>query len=68
MPFATVQPAGDLSFTFTHWSRFLPSKSTMASDGAALSVAPGVTTFGTGSQTSVSAGFIWPAAGCAAAP
>ena len=40
----------------------------MASEGAALSVAPGVTTFGTGSQTSVSSGFIWPAAGCAAAP
>jgi hypothetical protein len=40
----------------------------MASDGGALLVAPGVTTFGTGSQTSVSAGFAWPAAGAAAAP
>src|SRR5262245_2563385 len=29
----------------------------MASDGGALSVAPGVTIFGTGSQTSVSSGF-----------
>src|SRR5689334_20361142 len=68
MPSATVHAAGDLSLTLTHWSRFLPSKSTIASDGGAALVAPGVTTFGTGSQTSVSSGLAWPAcaAGCLA--
>src|SRR5579875_3173796 len=35
----------------------MPSKRMMASDGGAPQVAPGVTTGGTGSQTSVSSGF-----------
>src|SRR5271166_5136576 len=56
-PLATIHLAGDLSLTDTHSSRFLPSKSTMASEGGAASVAPGVTTLGTGSHTSVSCGF-----------
>src|SRR5271166_5065118 len=55
-PSATVHCAGDLSFADTHSSRFFPSKRTMASEGGAPQVAPGVTTFGSGSQTSVSAG------------
>ena len=37
-----------MSLVFTHSARFVPSKSTTASDGAAPAVAPGVTTFGTG--------------------
>src|SRR6476646_561111 len=49
--------AGDLSRIETHSSRFLPSKSTIASDGGAVHVAPGVTTAGTGSHTSVSSGY-----------
>jgi len=48
--------AGDLSCAETHSSRFLPSKRMMASEGGAPLVAPGVTTGGTGSQTSVSCG------------
>src|SRR5579883_2944231 len=55
-PSLTNHGAGDLSRVKTHSSRFLPSKSTMASDGGAESVAPGVTTFGSGSHTSVSLG------------
>src|SRR5262245_21999678 len=56
-PSATVQPAAVLSRWFTHASRFLPSKSTIASDGGAtLAIGPGVTIAGTGSQTSVSSG------------
>src|SRR6185437_15917217 len=60
-PSATVHFAADLSRTDTHSSRFLPSNSTIASEGAAVQVAPGVTTFGTGCQTSVSSGFGLPA-------
>src|SRR5450631_3245049 len=55
-PPATVHLAGDLSLTVTHWSRFLPSNKTMASEGAAVQVAPGVTTLGSGVHTSVSSG------------
>src|SRR6185312_6419050 len=55
-PSLTIQGAGDLSRVDTHWSRFLPSNRTMASDGGAPSVAPGVTTLGSGAQTSVSLG------------
>ena len=43
-------------FADTHSSRLRPSNNTMASDGGALFAAPGVTTFGTGDQTSVSSG------------
>src|ERR1700733_15405927 len=56
-PSATSHLAGDLSLFVTHSSRFLPSNSTIASDGAAPQVAPGVTTAGTGSHISVSSGF-----------
>src|SRR5271169_2971429 len=55
-PSATVHCAGDLSFADTHSSRFFPSNRTMASEGGAPQVAPGVTILGSGSQTSVSAG------------
>src|SRR5437867_663048 len=55
-PLATVHFAGDPSLSDTHASRFLPSKSTTASDGASASTRPGVITTGTGVQTSVSAG------------
>jgi hypothetical protein len=37
----------------------------MASDGGAASAVPGVTTFGTGSHTSVSLGFGWAPGGVA---
>src|SRR5438270_11330408 len=56
-PSATVHLAGDLSLAETHSSRFLPSNSTIASEGGAVLFTPGVTTLGTGSQTSVSSGF-----------
>jgi hypothetical protein len=59
-PLLTIQLAGDLSRVFTHSSRFLPSNRTMASEGGAESTAPGVTTLGTGSQTSVSCGLPLP--------
>src|ERR1017187_1700476 len=55
-PSATVHCAGDLSFADTHSSRFFPSNRMMASEGGAPQVAPGDTIFGSGSQTSVSAG------------
>src|ERR1700722_341094 len=54
MPSATIHWAGDLSRVDTHSSRFLPSNRTMASEGGAVLLVPGVTTGGTGSQTSVS--------------
>src|SRR5688572_1101111 len=58
MPSLTSHLAGDLSFTVTHSSRFLPSKSMMASEGGAGNTAgPGVITLGTGSHCSVSSGF-----------
>src|SRR3954469_18628892 len=57
MPLETVHLAGALrSWAETHSSRFLPSKRMMASEGAAVGVAPGVTTLGSGCQTSVSSG------------
>src|SRR5271167_2623299 len=56
-PSATIHFAGDLSRFETHSSKFLPSNRTIASDGGAVQLAPGVTTFGTGSQISVSCGF-----------
>ena len=56
MPLATTHCAGDLSPIVTHSSSLLPSKRTMASEGGAPQVAPGVTTAGTGSQYSVSSG------------
>src|SRR6185437_6174750 len=55
-PSRTIHSAGDLSFVCTHSSRFLPSKRTIAFEGGAELSAPGVTTFGAGSQTSVSFG------------
>src|ERR1700744_3114242 len=55
-PSFTFHLAGLLSLLETHSSRFLPSKRMIASEGAAPQVAPGVTTAGTGSQTSVSSG------------
>src|SRR5690606_34988217 len=55
-PSCTFQPAGDPSFTFSHSSSDVPSKSTMASDGGSASVFPGVTMGGSGSHTSVSFG------------
>src|SRR5580698_4928720 len=56
-PLATTQGAAVVwSLARTHWSRLEPLNRTMASDGGALSVAPGVTTGGTGDQTSVSSG------------
>src|SRR5271169_2491087 len=56
IPSATIHCAGDLSLADTHSSRFFPSNRMMASEGGAPQVAPGVTIFGSGSQTSVSAG------------
>src|SRR6188472_2541790 len=64
-PSATVQPAGDWSRVDTHSSRFLPSNNTMASDGGRAPW-PGLTIFGTGCHTSVSAGFPLGRACCAA--
>src|SRR5450432_1349272 len=62
MAAATVHLAGaERSWAETHSSRFLPSKRMMASEGAAVGVAPGVTTLGSGCQTSVSSGL---GAGC----
>src|SRR5688572_20845977 len=69
MPSATAHWAGDLSFVDTHSSRFLPSNRTTASAGAVVVLVPGATTFGTGSQTSVSCGrgfWVVGAACCAA--
>ena len=62
-PSVTVQEAGDFIRVDTHSSRFLPSKRTIASEGGRES-APGFTTLGSGSHTSVSFGF---ARGCARA-
>ena len=56
-PSDTVQRAAERSLTETHWSRSRPSKSTIASEGDPASVRAGVTTRGTGVQTSVSSGF-----------
>src|SRR5689334_2555653 len=57
IPSATIHFAGPLrSCAETHSSRFLPSKRMIASEGAAAQVAPGVTTLGSGVQTSVSSG------------
>src|SRR6185312_14200911 len=53
----TNQRAGVWSCAETHSFRLLPSKRTIASDGAAPTRAPGVTTGGTGLHTSVSLGF-----------
>src|SRR5215831_4066006 len=55
-PFATIHFAADPSFAETHSSMVLPSKSTIASEGASAFDLPGVITGGTGSHTSVSAG------------
>src|SRR5687768_4496292 len=56
-PSATVHCAGDLSFTLSHSFWFFPSNRTIASDGGGVGTSgPGVTTLGTGSQTSVSSG------------
>src|SRR5688572_29518859 len=55
-PSATVHCAGDLSLLDTHSFRFLPSNRMSASAGGVLVLTPGATTFGTGSQTSVSCG------------
>src|SRR5215470_7878667 len=62
MPSATIHLAGALrSCAETHSSRFLPSRRMIASEGAAAQVVPGVTTLGSGVQTSVSSGL---AVGC----
>src|ERR1022692_783127 len=57
MPSATTHWAGVWSWAETHSSSFLPSNKMIASEGGAPKVAPGVTTFGTGVQISVSSGF-----------
>src|SRR5579864_814019 len=62
-PSATIHLAGDLSCVETHSSRFFPSNKMIASDGGAAHVSPGVTTFGTGCQISVSSGLA-VGAGC----
>ena len=54
---AEVVPRGEWSATDTHSSSFRPSNSTIASEGAAASLAPGVTMGGTGEYTSVSSCF-----------
>src|SRR5947208_580044 len=60
VPSSTVHLAGSWVPTATHWSALLPSNSTTASDGGSAvgcSVAgAGVTTGGSGFQTSVSSG------------
>src|SRR5579883_1151795 len=65
-PSRTSQRAGDWSCAETHSLRSLPLKRTIASDGAAPTVAPGVTTGGTGIHNSVSFGF--GIAACCASP
>jgi hypothetical protein len=55
-PFATIHFAGP-PLTLSHPDSDLPSKRTTASAGACAGVAPGLTSFGTGSQTSVASGF-----------
>ena len=76
-PSATVHCAGDLSLVDTHSLRFLPSNRTIASAGGVVVLVPGATTFGTGSQTSVSCGrgfwvavdgACWAASGSTSAP
>src|SRR5262249_23323100 len=47
----------DPSFACTHSPNVLPSNNTIASDGGSAFARPGVITGGTGSHTSVSAGF-----------
>src|SRR5271166_1864274 len=64
MPFDTTQWAGVWSWADTHSSSFLPSNNTIASEGGAASVGPGVTILGTGCHTSVSSGLAL--AGCCA--
>src|ERR1700757_357931 len=60
MPPATVHFAGcERSLAETHSSKFFPSKRTIASDGGLPHSAAGVTTFGSGCQTSVSSGLAW---------
>ena len=67
-PFCTVHPAGFVvSLAVTHCERSRPSKSTIASEGGAAFVAPGVTIFGTGVQTSVSSGLPFACCCCASA-
>src|SRR5438874_2540141 len=56
-PSEMVHLAGDLSRAVTHSSRWRPSNSTTASEGASALLRPGVMTRGTGVQTSVSSGF-----------
>src|SRR5208337_4416675 len=56
MPSWTIHWAGEWSCAETHSSRFFPSKRMMASEGGAPH-SPGVTTAGSGDQTSVSSGF-----------
>src|ERR1035438_7987592 len=56
MPLDTTHWAGVRSWADTHSSSFLPSNNTIASEGGAASVAPGVTIAGTGVHTSVSSG------------
>src|SRR3954470_11799159 len=59
MPSCTFHCAGEWPSTDTHSSTFLPSNSTTASEGGSVQVAPGVTTFGSGLQTSVSSGLVF---------
>src|SRR3954469_13092049 len=67
-PLAMVHCAGERSLTETHSSRFRPSNRTIASEGGASFVGPGVTTFGTGVQTSVSSGLPFACAASDDAP
>src|SRR4051812_24151033 len=69
VPSSTVHLAGSWVPTATHWSALFPSKSTTASEGGravGCSVAgAGVTTGGSGFQTSVSSGRGRPDFSCA---
>src|SRR4051812_45014306 len=58
IPSETGHCAGLLSFNCTHSLMSVPPNRTIASEGGAANVAPGVTTRGTGVQNSVSSGFI----------
>src|SRR5512142_294952 len=55
-PSCTTHCAGEWSWVDTHWLSSLPSNRTTASEGASRPERPGVTTPGTGFQTSVSSG------------
>src|SRR5687767_13512909 len=69
IPSATVHSAVlAVSRESTHWFRFDPLKRTMASEGMASVVVPGVTTLGTGCHCSVSSGLAFCCADANNAP